>query len=508
MNSEMVRDMNPFSNDDSNVFVITTPNQVDRGALMARYSRTSKSMRDVWKDEFADNSKRGKEFYDRVLSEFGDDSVAELGTAQIAIEGISNLAVQDIEARRVGLSFLEKSSRYVRWDQKIDGKYQYYSDPKIMESRYADRYANACDMSFRTYTHMYDPIYRYIKEQNPQVTDDTKAYERSVKAATLDIVRNLLPLSTLTNLGITGNGRAFEYMIYCLKASALTESNGFAKKIHAELNTVMEPFLKRIDGKHGKGSVNYLRSLNMIRREIPVTLGEPDKYGEKKSDEMTMLYYIISKFLNNRPDRETIREHCYPKPTKEECIAIFNELIQARKNRRDSPPREFELLNLEFKVTSSIGTFRDLRRHRLVTFLSKPFIAEGILVPKLFKDLSMLAEYKECMINSHETYCKIAGIDPIMAQYVLNFGGSHTYYMKMNLRELTHFVELRSLPQGHHEYRTIAQQMYKDTVEKYPGLSKIIKFVNTENIPIGRLSSEIRVAKALQNGTQNAVKTP
>ena len=101
-----------FSNIDKSVFAIITPRQVDRGALMSRYSRTDKSMRKVFLDEFLNNPNRGEEFYTRVLLEYGDDSVAELGGAQIAIEGLSNIAVKKIEDRRIGFSYLEKSSRY------------------------------------------------------------------------------------------------------------------------------------------------------------------------------------------------------------------------------------------------------------------------------------------------------------------------------------------------------------------------------------------------------------
>src|ERR1044071_6319421 len=95
-----------FSNTDKHVFAITTPRQVDRGALMSRYSRTDKSMRRVFLDEFAKNPDRGEEFYRKVLLEYGDDSVAELGEAQAALEGISNVAAKKIEDRRIGLSYL------------------------------------------------------------------------------------------------------------------------------------------------------------------------------------------------------------------------------------------------------------------------------------------------------------------------------------------------------------------------------------------------------------------
>lgn len=83
-----------FSNVDKPIFGLTTPRQVDRGALMSRYSRSDKTMRRIFLDEFINNPTRGEEFYHRVLQEYGDDSVAELGEAQIGIEWISNIAAK------------------------------------------------------------------------------------------------------------------------------------------------------------------------------------------------------------------------------------------------------------------------------------------------------------------------------------------------------------------------------------------------------------------------------
>src|SRR5439155_38366 len=69
----------------------------------------------------SDNSaalKKARAFYDRVLVGYGDDSVAQLGGAHIACENISNVAAKLIEDARIGIAPLEKSTRYVRFDQK------------------------------------------------------------------------------------------------------------------------------------------------------------------------------------------------------------------------------------------------------------------------------------------------------------------------------------------------------------------------------------------------------
>src|SRR4026207_761117 len=137
-----------FSNTDKHVFAITTPRQVDRGALMSRYSRTDKTMRRIFLNEFANNSKRGEEFYQKILLEYGDDSVAELGEAQVAVEWISNIAAKKIEDHRIGLSYLEKSSRYVAFNQQVNVQYKYCREDGIMASSHADQYIQACDHAF------------------------------------------------------------------------------------------------------------------------------------------------------------------------------------------------------------------------------------------------------------------------------------------------------------------------------------------------------------------------
>src|ERR671935_885021 len=241
-----------FSNVDGQVFAITTPKQVDRGALMSRYSRTDKTMRRIFLDEFITNPNRGEQFYEWVLSEYGDDSVAELGGAQIAIEWVSNIAAKKIEDHRIGLSYLEKSSRYVAFDQKINDQYKYHREERIMASPYADQYLQACDHAFDVYSNNIQLMQKFISEKEPidrflffdsnqkketlygnlksdkDIESAKRIYKSVIKAKSLDVLRGLLPASTLTNLGITGNGRAFEYLLSTMYASSLKETKKLA----------------------------------------------------------------------------------------------------------------------------------------------------------------------------------------------------------------------------------------------------------------------------------------
>ncbi len=514
-----------FSNTDGNVFAIITPRQVDRGALMSRYSRTNKSMRRIFLDEFLKNKNRGEEFYNRVLLEYGDDSVAELGEAQIAIEGLSNIAVKKIEDRRIGLSYLEKSSRYVAWNKKEKGKYRFYRDPEIMKSRFADMYEDACNFSFDIYSKNIDPMINYVREKYPiekysfkDSTDgkekslsklknegDVKSanmiYKGSTKAKALDILRGLLPASTLTNVGITGNGRAFEYLLTVLGSSELREEQDLASKIKKELDTTIKSFVRRADDKYGKAFQKYLRDIKNKSRSITVkelkskpTIGVMTKIVDYESEKIAMDKIITSIMYEQSPSisYQNIL-HQVKKFSKEKKIKIIDEFVKLRTNRRHRPSRAFENVYYTFDLCNNFGMFRDFHRHRALTLERQLLTTDhGYNIPKEIKILGIEKDFKNCMNKTKETFEKIRKKYPEQGQYVVNFAYNYPYFMKFNLREACHLIELRTVPQGHADYRQVAQEMFKQINKIHPNLSRIMKFVDLKEYDLERFESEKR----------------
>ena len=513
-----------FSNTDDDVFAITTPRQVDRGALMSRYSRTDKSMRRIFLDEFLQNKNRGKEFYDRVLLEYGDDSVAELGEAQIAIEGLSNIAVKKIEDRRIGLSYLEKSSRYVAWNRKVGDRYRFYRDPDIAGSRFADMYEETCNFSFDTYSRNIDPMIGYVREKYPiekysfrdsgdgrekpfsrlRSKGDIKSaemiYRGSTKAKALDILRGLLPASTLTNVGITGNGRAFEYLLTVLGASDLAEEQELARKIKKELDKTIGSFVRRADDRYGKEFQRYLRDAKRISKRVAVRISPKPRSGEKTKladweREKTALDRTVTAIIyENSPSTSyqdilrQVRDMTYKKKT-----GIIGQLARLRTNRRHRPPRAFEGTYYTFEMYNNFGMFRDLHRHRVLTLQRQLLTTDhGYAIPKEMEILGIRKDFQDCMDKTKGTFDKIRKRHPEQAQYVVNFAYNYPYIIRLNLREACHLIELRTVPQGHADYRRVAQQMYRQIDRVHPGLSSIMKFVDMKEYDLERFESEKR----------------
>src|SRR5918993_5069976 len=514
-----------FSNIDGQVFAITTPRQVDRGALMSRYSRSDKTMRKIFLDEFVANPNRGKEFYSKILSEYGDDSVAELGEAQIAVEWISNIAAKKIEDQRIGLSYLEKSSRYIPFDKKVGNMYKYYRDEKILESKYAELYIESCDHSFNVYSKSINLMQKYISEIEPiddfmyfdsisksekiftKLSDDQdiesakKVYQSTVRSKTLDILRNLLPASTLTNLGITGNGRAFEYLLTRLYCSELDELKDLAHLLNSELDCVIPSFIKRVNEKHGKSLQSFMINTNKeISKLTDKYLGDikPDfspvdvrliDYMDSKDAEVK----IVSAILYENAKGQSLHDitklvKSFPQAKRNEIILAYTKF---RGNRRHRPGRAFEMVEYLFEMFTNFGMFRDLHRHRILTMERQLLSTKhGYDIPQEIYGLCILKDFKDCMYKSHEVYEMINMKMPEEAQYVVNFAYKYPYFIKINLREACHMVELRTVPQGHSDYRTVCQEMFRQIKEVHPVLSSGIKFVDLKVYELERFGAE------------------
>ncbi|HEV3432737.1 MAG TPA: FAD-dependent thymidylate synthase [Nitrososphaera sp.] len=526
-----------FSNLDGQVFAITTPRQVDRGALMSRYSRTDKTMRRVFLDEFARNPNRGEEFYRRVLLEYGDDSVAELGEAQVAVEGISNIAAKKIEDRRVGLSYLEKSSRYVAFNQKIGGYYRYAREDSIMSSSHADRYIEACDHSFDIYSKSIQPLQTFLKEREPierfsffdslsqkeilfgnlradkDIEAARRVYNMSIKAKALDILRGLLPASTMTNIGITGNGRAFEYLLTLMYGSKLKEIRSIASQLFNELNSVIPSFIRRANDKYGQALQEYTSKTRSAIEDLAKFYlagispeEEPDlvrliDYKDNSEAEVNVISAILYEQAQGQ-SLHSIKNYVKSMPI-EERNKVIHTYTGFRTTRRQRPGRAFEMVDYTFELFTNFGIFRDLHRHRILT-LERQLLStrHGYDLPQEMVDLGLDKDFRDCIYLSKHVYEEIAKTMPEEAQYVVNFAYRYPYFVKMNLREACHMIELRTAPQGHSDYRIVCQKIFHEIKRVHPQLAQGIKFVDMNRYQLERFDAEKKSEKKRQRVTE------
>src|SRR3989442_10045579 len=251
------------TNLDGPVYALVSLPEVVKGALFARYSRSPKSLRRLFLDEFLSpggfdaaaghggahgdaGTKRAEQLYERVFFEYGDDSVAQLGGVHLACEGASNILTKVLEWGRL-MAYLEQSTRYVPYDDRPGGRYRYHV-PDELAGSLRERYVRTLDRAFDTYRDWLPRMRAFYETKYPRDPAESEAVHRvTIRAKALDTLRGMLPAATASNAGIYCTGQAYEQLLLRMRAHPLAEVRGYADPMLAELRKVIPAFLKRVD---------------------------------------------------------------------------------------------------------------------------------------------------------------------------------------------------------------------------------------------------------------------
>ena len=526
-----------FGNTDRPVFVLANLPEAVKGALFARYSRSVKSIRRLFLDEFSDGvetgadaagkrgapgGERAERLYRRVFDQYGDDSVAQLGGAHIACEGVSNILTKVLERGRL-MSYLEQSTRYVPYTDRPGGHWKYVVPSELDEDADRRAFEATLDRAFETYTRWIGPLQEYFRTRNPQSAADSDAVYRAViRAKALDTLRGLLPAATRSNVGIYGSGQAYEMLLLRMRAHSLAETREVADLMLRELRRVIPAFLQRVD-RPDRG-VRWSNYLGARERETRALANELTDAGAHDSqDEVTLTEFD--------PDGEikVVAAALYPASgvpfdrllaaargmTTEERVRVLRTYVGDRENRRHRPGRAFEHASYTFDVVSDYGAFRDLQRHRMLTLEWQDLTTRHGYAshPDAVEEVGALADWKRVMDDSAGLYDYLAGRCSLaVAQYAVSMAYRIRFYMRMNAREAMHVVELRTSPQGHPAYRRVCQRMHRLIAEEagHAALAAAMTFVDHSAVELERLESERAIDRkratrsaAEHEGTQN-----
>jgi len=505
-----------FTNLDRPVFALRNLPEVVKGALFSRYSRTEKSLRRVLLDEFINNPESGfhgiagqpkaddmvavrkaEEFYERVLVGYGDDSVAELAGAHVAVERTSTLAAKALEDSRIGISPLEKSTRYVRFDRLgPDGRRLYHRGPELAHPDYEP----AADSLFETYSALLEPLTESIRERFPLEPGETeRAWKSATRAKAFDLLRGLLPAGTLTNLGLFGNGRAFEYLITKMAAHELPECQALATDLHRELAQVIPSFVKRaLDERYGKPAAE--RTVHVRTGLQALAPGGGTGAAGR---------YV--KLVGHDPDaeRKVVQAALFPfsdRPLEDQSAdsdAVLEALLGGRANRRQRAPRALEHAQYKFEIVANFAAYRDLHRHRMLTQERQLLgTSLGYDLPPALAGLGMDSHFRTAVEAAAEAHAHMEkALGPALAQYVVPLAFRVRWYFRINLREIYHLCELRTTAQGHPDYRWVAQEMFRLVSEVHPRLTRFATFVDMgPGDELERRQAERRLDEKLTRG--------
>jgi len=505
------------------VFALVNLPEVVKGALFARYSRTHKSLRRLLLDEFVDDLDisgdetidatvgvtRAEQLYQRVFVEYGDDSVAQLGAVHLACEQASNLLTKVLERGRL-MSYLEQSTRYLAYDERVEGRYRYHRPPSVMSSNAGTRFVGDVDRMFDAYGDMVRRMTAWLTD-HPDATaamssGSDLARRRAIRAQSFDSARGLLPAASLSNVGIFGTGQAYEALLLRMRAHPLPEARSYAQMMLTELRKVIPSFLRRVD-QPDRGVVwsDYLEANRISMAEfaadlfaddapepVPeVLLTDWDPDGESKML-AAMLYPYTS--LGESQIAAKVAEM-----TEAQRMELVRRYCGERTNRRHRPGRGLERLDYRFDVLADYGSFRDLQRHRLLTIEWQPLGPQhGYAVPALVDAAGGGAAYDDVMELSAELHDTVAEtVGALEASYAVAMAYRVRYCMQFNAREAMHMIELRSQPQGHTDYRRIVAEMYRQIAEVagHRAVAAMLSHVDLSEGILGRLGAEEATAR-------------
>ncbi len=481
------------TNLDLPVFALVNLPEVVKGALFARYSRSPKSLRRLFLDEFVGELdvsgdttidatvglRRAENLYERVFFEYGDDSVAQLGGVHLACEQASNLLTKVLERGRL-MAYLEQSTRYIAYDHRLpSGHYRYHRPPEILESVIGARYIGDMDRMFDSYGALLQRLVAWLGARSPRQPGDSDfVHRQAVKAKALDAARGLLPAASLSNVGIYGDGQAYEGLLLRMAVHPLPEVRGYGTMMLTELRKVIPSFLQRVDlpDRGGEWS-EYLAATRRDTARVVERLWPKSDAGGGPSQGLEV------RLVDFDPQGEdkVLAAICFPYDDVSEAEAIarvralsaddrralFDAYVGERKNRRHRPGRAFERTDYRFEVVTDYGAFRDLQRHRILTFDWQPLSTDlGYELPELIVDAGETHAFDEVMERSRALYDELVPTFPAQAPYAVALAFRLRYVMQMNAREAMHLIELRSGAQGHPAYRRVAQEMHRLVAEE------------------------------------------
>lgn len=509
-----------FTNLDGPVFALRNLPEVVKGALFARYSRSAKSLRRLFLDEFLDRVgvaeagtavgvERADKLYERVFDEYGDDSVAQLGGAHLACEGASNLLTKVLEWGRL-MAYLEQSTRYIAYNDRLGGRWKYLVPGEIRGTALEPRYAACLDDAFETYARWIAPMERYFRAQYPRAPGDSEpVYRRTIRAKALDSLRGLLPAATQSSVGLFGTAQAYEALLLRMRVHPLLEVREYAGLMLVELRKIIPSFLKRVDrpDRGGRWS-RYLHETRAAteavarrllvgaapttRPEVMLTDYDPD--GELKV--VAAALYAVS----DLPDDQLLERAM--QMSAEQRRDVLQAYVGQRDNRRHKPGRAFERTGYRFDVLTDYGAFRDLQRHRLLSLEWQALTPRhGYAVADTIREAGAAADWARVMEESAALYQALsaAGYAQV-APYAVSMAYRVRFYVDMNAREAMHVIELRTSPAGHPSYRRVCQAMHTLIAERagHRAIAAAMTFADHSAVELERLAAERAIERRRQ----------
>jgi thymidylate synthase ThyX len=295
-----------------------------------------------------------------------------------------------------------------------------------------------------------------------------------------------------------GNAQAFEYLINRTTRHPLGELRWFASDLKRELDKEIPSLLLRVSDDKSQEYQSYLnRRYENVRELIAdevvrapqaeVRLVELDAESEVK-----ILAGILFQQSHGTWDQAMDRARHLSEEARRK---VFDAYVSGRKGRWYKVGRAFENAYMRFEIVMDAGSYRDLHRHRMMTQERQLFSAHhGFTTPPELVEAGLADPFREAIEQATQLFKKLEVVDRDLAQYAVPLACRMRFYQWQNFRQLFWETELRTVSQGHPDYRFIEHEKYRLVREKFPLIASYM-LVDTNDYAIARRGTEERIAE-------------
>lgn len=437
--------------------------------LSAAYARISRSGKDITtlrrlaRKDVEKTRKSNK----TIIFNMGHHSVAEHSVFNFDIIGVSRLALEAVEQFRL-VSYTEKSQRYVT----LKGDFVLPKEIEDPESQKLFRDTVAAQNAF--YGKAYAVLKEYIFKKYPDKTEQ-KSQRNILTGWAKEDARYILSLATEGQVGMTINARNLEHLFRRFHLDGRSEVREIGERMYARVMTIAPSLIlfARPSTFSGDLKVTFkdnFRDLGNVERSCPSEINSPRvvRYSENGDDIILASFLSVFKSMNYSEALEIVKAMAYVEKER-----IFKDLF---KNMEffDQMPREFEMADITFQAVISATNFAQLKRHRMATLLPGAYDTGcGNLVPENIKINGLEGEFLEIVDRTNGVYFKLRERYGEAADYILTNSHCRQVTMKMNLRELFHFIRLRADEHAQWDIRQLAEKI-SDRVRPLMPLSTML----------------------------------
>ncbi|MEN8153036.1 MAG: FAD-dependent thymidylate synthase [Acidobacteriota bacterium] len=430
-------------------------------AAYARISRSSKSVTELRKEALSDVEK-ARISNKKIIFGMGHHSVAEHAVFNFDVIGLSRLALEELERFRL-VSYTEKSQRYVTL------KGDFIIPPEIKGGTDEKKFLQIIEKQNSFYNKSYLILKDLVFSENRELALDKKN-KSLLEGWAKEDARYILSLATAGQVGLTINARNLEHLFRHFSLSDFEEVKNAGKKMY-EITEKIAPSILLFPepSKFEKNIVSGFKENFKYKKKKAVSKDPVILDYDKNGDDLILASYFA---LENSIDFSEAFNYV-KNLSKEKKGSIYKDLF---KNMEffDFTPRNFEIPDITFQAVVSASNFAQLKRHRMATLLTGNYrIDLGNKVPENISKAGLDKEFLEIINETNNVYFNLQKKYGNSANYVLTNSHMRQVIMKMNMREIYHFIRLRSDNHAQWDIKELADKLL-DEIRKILPLSSML----------------------------------